>query len=328
MPRHRFLVVVLAGLIVTVGGYFLGRAKGPQPEDIDAPARSLAAPDGIAAYGEPRTGPHAAPAASGEVTPYPRPARLKDVFSALQARANAGDAAAATRLYRDLSICSRIEAIDRRVSGLADETLREPVDALAPAQLQGYRHRLDAIESNARNMQRLRLLCDGASDAMLASLVPNLRKAAELGEEHARACYLALGPNYDARGLLSHPEWLATYRDSVSSLADAGVAAGDWKVVDLLREAYRPGAEGLLAGALGADAYQHYRYLRLYRLGAEPYRIEDLDRQLAAAATRLDPLRLAEAEAWAGSVFRRNFDGGRSTGTTVPGWDPCGFPDQ
>lgn len=327
MPRRRPLVVVLSGLIIAVGGYFLGRAEGPQPQETGTSSRSVAASEGVA-YAKPHTRTHAAPAVRGEVTPYPRPARLKDAFSALQARANAGDAAAATRLYRDLSICSRIEAIDRRVSGLADETLREQVDALAPAQLESYRHRLDAIESNARNMQRLRVLCDGASDAMLASLVPNLRKAAELGEEHARACYLALGPNYDARGLVNHPERLGNYRGSVSSLIDAGIAAGDWKVVDILREAYRPGAEGLLAGALGSDADQHYRYLRLYRLGAEPYRIEDLDRQLTAAAARLDPQQRAEADSWARSVFRGNFDDSHSTEATVPGWDPCGFPDE
>lgn len=197
---------------------------------------------------------------------------------------------------------------------------------MKPDQLEEYRAQLDAVDSNKRNMQRLHNLCDGASNAMLQSLVPNLQKAARLGEEHARACYLSRGPNYDASGFVNHPEWLAAYRGSVSSMIESGIAAGDWKVVDLLRNAYQPGAKDLLTGVLGADPYQYYRYLKLYRLGAEPYLVEKLNRQVAAAAAQLTPDQLAEANAWAETTFHGNFNAGNSTESTVAGWDPCGFP--
>lgn len=251
---------------------------------------------------------------------------LKDTFAELQARANAGEVAAATRLYRDLGLCSRFHGIDHANSRLADELLQQQVDDADPQQLENYRVQLDAIEARKQIMQRFRALCDGAGETMLGSLVPNLKKAAELGEGYARACYLQKGPGFDSRHLMSHPEWLEAYRTSVSSLIDAGVQAGDWRVVDILRHAYQPGADGPLAGVLGTDPYQYYRYLKLYRLGAESFRAEQLDPLVSEAAAQLTPAQLADADAWAQTAFRQNFNSSSSTESTIQGWDPCSFP--
>jgi hypothetical protein len=316
--------IVCIGLIAVVAAYQLGRVQGPRPAGAAAIAAE-GAPGRRDAAAKPKPNRTANPARSSVSLPPPG-APLQNVYAELQARANAGDAAAATRLYRDLSLCHRFGSIDWANSQLADELLGERVDGMASDQLDNYRAQLEAIESRKRNVERLHTLCDGADAGMLASMVPNLQKAAQLGEEHARACYLAAGPNYDARSLMDHPERLQAYRRSVPALLEAGLAAGDWKVVDILRDAYQPGAEGMLAGVLGADPYQYYRYLKLYRLGAESYRIGNLDQQLAAAAARLDPARRSQADAWAENVFHRDFDAGNSTESTVGGWDPCSFP--
>lgn len=262
----------------------------------------------------------------GEAARSGRAGKPKGFFPALQARANAGDIAASTRLYRALSLCHRFRATDWSNALLADELLGLQTGEMVPKQLEDYKVQLDAIESRKQNMQKLHDLCNDADDATLDSLVPNLRKAAELGEGYARACYLVVGPNYDARALLRHPEWLGTYRAGVPSMIDAGMAAGDWRVVNILRTAYQPGADGLLAGVLGSDPVQQFRYLKLYRLGAGPGDIDVLDQQLAVAAARLQPEQLAEASEWAETTFQRSFDGRSSAGSPGADLDPCVFP--
>jgi hypothetical protein len=320
MPLKRFLIPAI-GALVLAAAYFAFRAHGQWPARGDLPTPSIV----NAAKPPPMAGRQQAGAFASMFLPASgTPLRLS--FPQLQARADAGDLAAATRLYRDLSICNRLRGIDWAISGHAKEVLDEQVGGMKPDQLEEYRAQLDAVESNKRNMQRLHNLCDGASNAMLESLVPNLQKAARLGEEHARACYLSRGPNYDASGFVNHPEWLAAYRGSVPSMIESGMEAGDWKVVDLLRNAYQPGAEDLLTGVLGTDPYQYYRYLKLYRLGAEPHLVEKLNKQMAAAAAQLAPAQVADADAWAERTFRQNFNIGNSTESTVAGWDPCGFP--
>jgi len=54
--------------------------------------------------------------------------------------------------------------------------------------------------------------------------------------------------------------------------------------------------------------------------------VSKLDQQLAAAAAQLAPEQALEADAWAETAFRRNFNAGNSTESTVTGWDPCSFP--
>jgi hypothetical protein len=304
--------------------YFLDRARDPQakPGIAAAPAAADSVAHKAVAGGE----------KTRSVTTYrtamPLPLRgapLKDTFFELQARADAGELAAAKRLYSDVRICSRLQGLDKWNARFADELLGEHVDVADRQQLEDYQIQLDAIEARKKVMQEFHGLCDGVTGAMLDSVVPDLQKAAQLGDEDARSCYLQRGPDYDARNLINHPEWLDTYRDGVASLVDSGMAAGDWKTVDILRDAYEPGSESPLAGVLGSDPYQYYRYLKLYRLGAEAYRADQIDQSLAAAAAQLSPAQLADADSWAQTAFQQNFNGSNSTESTVPGWDPCSF---
>lgn len=321
-------VIVLAA-VAAAAGYFGGRVQG-------APAADSAAGDTEAAAASSETGTDAGKAkptiaanpGAAQKLPAPR-TPLKYVFADLQARANAGDAAAATRLYRDLNLCRRYERLDRDNAKLSDELLGQAVDRMSPQQLQNYRAQLDAVESRGQTLGGLRALCDGASADMLDSLVPNLQRAAQLGDAYARACYLERGPNYDPASLLDHPQRLGDYRRETQQMIDAGIESGDWQVVNLLRGAYEPGASNLLSAVVGKQAYQRYRYLKLFRLGAGSDRsIADpaqLDQDLRAASMKLTTAQITQADAWAEQTFTRNFQG-KPIGADGPLWDPCVFP--
>lgn len=304
------IVVVLAAL---AGAYWLGRSQ-PHASQGDAESSALAVPaDRRARSTQPglRNG-----------------SRARGYFAELKIAADGGDLAASTRLYRNLDLCHRLRSAAWSNAVLAGELLDTQTRGMSAAQLENYRAQLDGIESRRQNARRMSELCDGADAATLDSLVPSLHQAAQLGEPYARACYLAMGPGLDMRALARHPEWIDTYRTSVPGMVEAGLAAGDWAMVNVLRTALQPGAEGLLGGALDADPVQHFRYLKLYRLGAGAGDIAVLDQQLAVAAARLSPQQRAEAETWADTTFRRDFGGRPSAGAPGLDRDPCVFPHE
>ncbi|MGO1070956.1 hypothetical protein [Lysobacter sp. CA199] len=248
------------------------------------------------------------------------------MYADMQARADAGDVAAATRLYRDVSLCRRFERLDRDNAKLSDELLAQAVDSMNAEQLKSYRAQLDGVESRRQNMNSIRDLCDGAGQDALDSLLPNLRRAAQLGEPYARACYLERGPNYDPGSLLDHPERLGSYRRDAQALIQAGLDGGDWRVVDVLRNAYQPGSSNLLSAAVGTDPYQRYRYLKLFGLGAPAGQDRgEIESDLQRAAAKLSAAQIAQADAWAGKTFNDDFQA-KPIGADGPLWDPCVFP--
>lgn len=319
--RYPLIAAVL--LAALAGAYWLGRtnASGPAPVPQQIEAANAEGPP--AAKSASPAGKSAAAAAKGTSLPVPGTA-LKNTFATLQARANAGDAAAASRLLRDLDRCNRLRASEWRNASAADDLTRRSTEGMSAAQLRTYQMLLDTMQQRQQTVRDDQALCAGVGDEMLDTLVANLAQAARLGDKQARACYLERGPLYDARNLLDHPESLRSYRRDAARMIDAGLSAGDWRVVDLLRQSSQPGAQGLLTAMVGADPVQHYRYLKLYRLGAEPHRAAALDRQLAAAAGNLTAIQLGEADAWIQTTFRNGFQG-NSTSATPPGWDACDF---
>ncbi|SDY81431.1 hypothetical protein SAMN04487939_106223 [Lysobacter sp. yr284] len=321
--RRRLLLAagIAAALAAVVAAYFAGRAgAGGGAARPDSHVRIAAGEPGAdaAATAAPLPTP-----IKGGILPAPG-APLKDHFAQLQARANAGDAGAATRLVRDLDRCARLRSTQWRNAGATEDLTRRSTEGMSAAQLRTYQTLLEAMELRQQAQRQDQAACAGVDEAMLASLVPNIAQAARLGDEQARACYLERGPLYDARSLIRHPDGLRAYRGTAAALVEAGLSAGDWRVVDLLQQAYEPGSKSLLAGLLGADPLQHYRYLKLYRLGAESHRADQLDRQLAAVATGLSPAQLAEGDAWAQNTLDAGFKG-RSTDGTPPGWEACDF---
>ncbi|WP_394538406.1 hypothetical protein PRJ39_22140 [Lysobacter enzymogenes] len=321
LKRVRIAAAIALALAAIVAVYLMGRHQGrlAAHEDAAGPvaAEGRAAADTLAP---------AAVAPPGAALPPPG-APLRRGFAALQARADAGDAGAATRLYRDLSQCRRFVRLERDVQRYSDEVMAAAGgDGAAARSRQGSRAALEAAEANERVLDGLRAQCEGVDAAMLGALVPNLQTAALLGEPYARACYLARGPGLDAAGLLDHPERLSAYRGNARTLIERGIADGDWRVLEQLRGAYEPGADSLLAAAVGGDAAQRYRYLKLFRLGA-PAQPGATDEDLATAAAELSPTQLADAEGWAARTFNQNFHG-RRIDADGPLWDPCVFPSE
>lgn len=321
MQSKRSLMLAIGVLAAIVAAYFAGRA------DLRGDAASRRADTGVKISAEETAASSSANAASavikGGALPPPG-APLKDHFAKLQARANAGDADAAKRLLRDLDNCSRLRGSEWKNAGTTNELIRKSTDGMSAAQLRTYQLRLDAIELREQRQRQNQAMCAGVNDKMLDSLVPNIEQAARLGDEQARACYLERGPLYDARSLLKRPDSLREYRNTAAAMIETGIASGDWRVVDLLQQAYEPGSQSLLAGLVGTDPVQHYRYLKLYRLGAEDHRAAGLDQQLAATAANLTAAQLAQADAWASNTLQQGFRG-NSTNSTPQGWNACEF---
>jgi hypothetical protein len=328
--NRRYIFIVCAALAAVVAAYLMGRANVPSPaaRAPDAAGGVVIAAGETKVSGRPRSaaGKPAPAVATGAPLP-PLDTPLKDAFSELQARANAGDAVAATRLVHDLSRCSRLRGSEWKNTNASDDLTAKKTEGMSPEQLRTYQLLLDAMEIRQQSVKKNQDLCAGVSGEMLDSMTPNIQQAAQLGDADARACYLGRGPLFDTRNLLDHPESLGAYRNSAQSMIDAGLAAGDWKVVDLLQNAYEPGAQSLLAGLVGGDPYQHYRYLKLYRLGAEEFRVPKLEQQLAAAAANLSPAQVAEADEWAQTTLQQNFSG-NSTSAAPEQSNPCALLDN
>lgn len=322
MNHYRLLLWACLALATIAGAYWLGRKEGSAAPALPMPATGTADHSGQA------PGSHLPIVAQASLdfdrgaSMPPLGTPLKTVYAQLQAQANAGDGRAAARLLRDLNRCSRLRASEWSTMRNAGELTEHKTEGLNAAQLRTYQALLESAEIRQRDLEEGRTLCAGVGDEILDTLNANLAQAARLGDADARACYLSRGPLYDQRGLLKQPAALGAYRREATALIETGLKAGDWRVVDLLQSAYEPGAQSLLAGLVGADVYSHYRYLKLYRLGAESFRAAQIDRQLALAAANLSPAQRAEADEWAQTTLRENFNGA-STAGTPQGWDAC-----
>lgn len=323
LKRLRTAAAIALALAAIVAVYLMGRHQGRLASHEEA-AGPVAA-EGRAAAVTLAPAAHAAGALPPAQMP-PAQMPLARAFAPLRARADSGDVVAATRLYRDLHACRRFAALQREVQRYSDELLSQRGDGADAQRPQAVRAGLEAADANERALEALRARCAGADAGMLDALAPSLQQAALLGEPYARACYLARGPGIDAAGLLDHPERLSAYRGNARTLIERGIADGDWRVLDQLRGAYEPGADGLLAAAVGKDAGQRYRYLKLFRLGAPP-QAGATDEDLTMAAARLSPTQLADADAWAARTFNQNFHG-RRIDADGPLWDPCVFPSE
>lgn len=320
--RHALLLG--AALAALTGAYFLGRANAPPPADEPIVGAERAAAAAEEASPLPAAGEHSRLAAKKGASLPNAGTPLRQTFAELQARAAAGDAAAASRLFRDLDHCGRQSAAQWRNAAAMNDLASQATEKLRPEQLRTQQMLLEAMELRQQSARAVQDLCAGVDEAMLATLVANMSQAARLGDKDARACYLERGPLYDARSLLARPQSLQAYKQQAQGMIQAGLASGDWRIVDLLRQAYEPGAQNLLAGLVGADPAQHYRYLKLYRLGAETHRAAALDRELAAAASGLTPAQRSQADRWAQQMRLDRFSGD-STSATPPGWDACAF---
>lgn len=266
------------------------RRAGSERERLDAKAR-------------------APTARSSGSTPLPSAGTpLASIYDELKARADAGDADAATRLFHEVHRCVALRQKRRLLAEFHSMIADNPdVSSIGlvhdgqPPHILMLREMTDYIQANGAR-------CAGATDAQLASFTPLQLRAAQLGDLKALDCYV--GTDFDGmQGLLDHPEWLDQYRTQAPGLVESALQRGDWVVVDLLHHAYG-GAFGTSArGQLfGIDPVMDYRLLRLEQLGATGAFADKLAPMVAGAAKALSPAQVADADAWAGDYYSRYFN--------------------
>lgn len=243
---------------------------------------------------------------SSKTSPLPPAgAPLKDTFDDLKRRADAGDQAAGTRLFRDVTRCKMWRELRRSVAVVApsmlDAKIPENVDnAESSAQLLGMLSEdLDWVRSRAP-------LCEQALTAQLDSYPDVMLRAAELGDSQARDCYLDVS-YFNIGNVMQHPQWLEQFRQSAPELIDQGVNDGDWKVIFLLRNAYDDFENGapLLSQLIAPNPALAYRYTRLMQLGKENNKL--YDQRLAALEQQLSADAISASEAWAQDAYQRYF---------------------
>jgi len=293
----------------------------------DAPAAQAAAANAAAGPDAPKAATPPArtaePAAAPKALP-PADMPLKDSYAELQAAMNRGDAAATSRLYRDLSRCNRADAVIRASTRFADDVLSRKPD---PDALDSQERQLDQATRRMENAERLKKLCADVSDEMLRSVAAVTLRAAQLGDTAARTCYVHRGPFMNPQDMIDRPESIGTYRTQAPALIEQALQQGDWKVVDMLQYAYSPRSVSMLSGLVGHDDVQHYRYLKLFRLGADAAAAKRLDKELADAAAALTPAQRAEGDTWAKTTFERDFRGVSSESAPTR-WDACAIPED
>jgi hypothetical protein len=226
----------------------------------------------------------------------------------LQAGAAGGDAAAASRLYRDLQKCANVRRINLTAPNAALHVLNTPPEKMRPGEAKGSQAMLDMIDDELRFAAANAALCAGLGAADIDNVTPAMLRAAQSGDDKAASCYLGTDLSRQ-HGALDHLEWLLDYKDNALSLANAAVSSGNWTVVKQLAWAYKGTFHGsLLSQVTGTDPAQSYRYLKLWRLGAAPGDdTEYLDTELAEAARRLAPGAQIDADAWAQGTYNRSF---------------------
>lgn len=238
---------------------------------------------------------HSAPALPG-VTP------LNQIRKELTERAVAGDAEAATQLFRETIRCIRAEQTKEH----AQFALSKPLDPnMTEQQTQEHEAMLKRMHSEIEATEHI---CEGLDeDELSASAYPVMLMAAKLGDLDAAACYV--GPGFDLTPEQKQPDSVEQYRTNALSLVDSGMEKGDWRIVGLMADAYAGGGftTGWFPTLVSPDRKRAYAYTRLLRIGARGEYAAQLDRQLTAMAEPLSREDADIADAWAESTYQKYF---------------------
>jgi len=311
--RYAIVAAVLAAVIVAVAWVLIRRQRA-----IESPTAAVANAAGVSATREKLQASRIEAAVASEPTrklegsavdaALPPPGTpLARVYDELKARADVGDAAAASRLFRDIYRCvtAREQLLGTSTAAIL---LEGDVSKLSAEQLAERERHLARMEARLSDAQRESRNCEGLNETQLL-VTPAMLQSARLGDAGAGNCYVDGYLISDPR-LFDHPEWLTEYKTNAPAIAQAAVAAGDWGAVALLQHAYaRDGYAALLFGRiLAPDPVQNYRYLKLRRLGANAANAPYYDRDLAYTAHDLSAEQIAAGDAWAQDTYVRHFN--------------------
>lgn len=318
-------VAALGALALVAGVAFYGgqRAALRNPQGGNAPAAPKMTTAAAAI-----TGPGNATAASGKTAVAPASAQhtltsvasnasasaaslpppgtpLRQSFAELKARADAGDAAAASRLFHDITTCASVQRLNQMMPFFANR-LGDIGNAPAGGGQRGngmlgmVQRGLDFADQNAA-------LCGDIGAEQMAALVPATLQAAQLGDPQAADCYVGANLNTWPE-VLNNPGWVSDYKSNAMPLATAAVQQGDWSMVGLLASAYAGGvrSNNLLHQVTGSDATLAYSYAKLMSLGQPTPNRGSAN--LNTLAGQLSPDQLQSADAWAQNMYKQYFN--------------------
>lgn len=342
MQRNSVLVLAALAAVVVAGiGFYSGRAVALKSVRADATALRAKAGSAMASSGlsaatttvrrnatatsAPTRRMLTSAATNGSVTaPLPPPGTpLKDTFADLKARADAGDAVAASRLFQDLQRCAETQRLNQMLPGMANRMLNGNAPAggmQGDRQLNMVQRSLDFAESNAA-------LCADVTPEMMASLVPTTLQAAQMGDPQAADCYV--GANLNTwPDVLDNPEWINDYKNNALPLANAALQQGDWAMVGMLAAANAGGirTNNMLNQVTGTNTLQAYTYAKLMSLG-QPTGTTPSNRSTNALTTlssELTPEQVAAADAQAQQMYQQYFNAApRETGQVANAMRSC-----
>ena len=171
--------------------------------------------------------------------PLPPPGTpLKDIRAELEARAQAGDTEAASRLFRDTQRCADVRRINTTVSRMAQRMLDQKTDGISPEAARGREKMFAEYDKQLNFARDNAAVCEGLSNDDVNQVVPAAMQAALLGDTMAADCYVGSGMYGTPQGLLDHPEWLSNYKQNAVTIANAAIDRGDWSMVSMLANAY------------------------------------------------------------------------------------------
>lgn len=250
--------------------------------------------------------PHAAAGRRPEPLPPPR-TPLTQIYDALKARAAAGDATAASRLFNDVRECAVARRMKRTLPSWMQTSIHLKDDGNGTSHAQVVPAYIMRMTSDQYDyVQSLKPMCDGLDDNRIDEVFSLEMLAARLGDMHALACFV--GSNLDYMpGLVNHPQWLEQFKDNAMNLADYGIRQGNWDVIHALQIAYAgKGAAFLLTQVTGFDPVRNATYLELERLGAANAKeAADIGQQLNLVAEQMLPDQLLSAQSAAQDLYSR-----------------------
>lgn len=331
MQRRRLFVLLLLGVLALAVGYLFGRSSASKNSALALDTHLATIAKSADRAKIPAQSPlkqtvaHIRQHRVRNTAPAPLPppgTPLAQIHDELKARADAGDVAAASRLYYDVRDCFAAKRLQRTLPRLMQTSINLKADGKDSAHAQVIQEAvLRMTEGQYKFAQQQHDICAGLSDDQIDSVTPIALRAANLGDARALGCYV--GSNLDYMpGLLNHPEWLIQFKQNALALAQHGVTQGNWLAVHALTQAYLGNASGfLLTQATGPDPTKAFAYMQLEKLGNPDARAAvETDRRLALAAEQLTPEQQADAETWAQDTYAHFF--GHAQQDNDPGFYP------
>lgn len=344
VQRNSVVVLVIVAAFVVAGiGYYSGRKTGLQEARDDAttlPTKGGAivatAASTTGTTANTKSAAQAAPpvrrmlnsaASNGSANSLPPPGTpLNEIFDELKARADAGDAAAASRLFQDLQQCAAAQRLGQSLPAIANRMLNGNLPT-TPDEIERSDRQLDRVQRGLEFQQNSAAMCAGLSPNQMAALVPTTLAAAQLGDAQAADCYV--GANLNAwPDVLNNPGWISDYKNSALPLANAAVQQGDWSMVGLLASANAgsPRSNNMLNQLTGTNTLQAYTYAKLMSLG-QPADTTPSSRSANALSTlssQLTPEQIQAADAQAQSMYQQYFNATpRQTGQVANSMRAC-----